>query len=186
VTEKRRARSRWQRSHNPFDKREYNRLTRQLKTALQDIRNATFETYISSLSKEDHYIWKATKQLKWTIPHVPPLLQEDGTWSISDKEKAAAFATYLTTVYSIPPATNTSTTENTVKTFLESTCPMKLPITPFSPTEVKDAINKCNSHKAPGSDLITGPILEALPQKAIELLTTIYNSMLRLTYFPLR
>jgi hypothetical protein len=46
-------------------------------------------------------------------------MQDDGTWSISDKEKAAAFATYLTTVYSIPPATITSTTENTVKSFLD-------------------------------------------------------------------
>ena len=72
VTEKRRARSRWQRSLNPLDKREYNRLTRHLKTSLQDIRNVTFETYISSLSKEDHSIWKATKQFKRPIPHVPP------------------------------------------------------------------------------------------------------------------
>jgi hypothetical protein len=62
---------------------------------------------------------------------------------------------------------------------------MTLPITPFSLTEVKDAIKKCNSHKAPGFDLITGPILQALPQKAILLLTTIYNSMLWRTYFPL-
>jgi hypothetical protein len=51
VAEKRRARNRWQRSSNPVDKREYNQLTRQLKAALQDTRNATFETYINSLSK---------------------------------------------------------------------------------------------------------------------------------------
>ena len=185
VTEKRRARSRWHRSRNPLDKREYNRLTRQLKTALQTIRNSTFETYISSLSRDDHTIWKATKQFKRPTLHVPPILRDDDTWSISDKDKATTFASHLTSVYSIPQADNASTTQDTVQTFLDSACPMMLPITPFSPTEVRDVINKCNSHKAPGYDLITGPILQELPQKAIVLLTTIYNSMLRLTYFPL-
>jgi hypothetical protein len=80
VTEERRARNRWQRSRNPIDKREYNQLTRQLKAALQDTRNATFETYINSLSKEDHTIWKATKQFKRPITHVPLILQGDGNW----------------------------------------------------------------------------------------------------------
>jgi hypothetical protein len=60
---------------------------------------------------------------------------------------------------------------------------MTLPIPPFSTTEVIEEINKCNYHKAPGFDLITGQILKELPRKAIEFLTTIYNSMLRLTYF---
>jgi hypothetical protein len=67
---------------------------------------------------------------------------------------------------------------------LDSACPMTLPITPFSPTKVKEEINRCNSHKALGFDLITGQILKELPINAVVLLTTIYNSMLRLTYFP--
>jgi hypothetical protein len=58
---------------------------------------------------------------------------------------------------------------------------MTLPITPFSPTEDKEKINKCNNHKAPGFDLITGQVLKELPRKAVVLLTTIYNSMLILT-----
>ena len=57
---------------------------------------------------------------------------------------------------------------------------MTLPIPPFSLVEV----SKCNNHKAPGFDLITAQILKELPQEAIVLLTFIYNSMLRLTYFP--
>jgi hypothetical protein len=44
VAEKRRARNRRQRSRNPIDKREYNQCTRHLRVALQDSRNATFET----------------------------------------------------------------------------------------------------------------------------------------------
>jgi len=122
---------------------------------LQDTRNATFETYITSLSKEDHSIWKATKQFKRPILHVPPILQEDGNWGQTDKDKATAFATYLSNVFSLPQTDYNNNTENVVKTFLDSACPMTLPITPFSLTEVKEAINKCNCHKAPGFDLIT-------------------------------
>jgi hypothetical protein len=44
--------------------------------------------------------------------------------------------------------------------------------------------NTCNSHKAPDFDLITGQVLQEIPTKAVVLLTTIYNSMPRLTYFP--
>jgi hypothetical protein len=87
VTEKRRARNRWQRSRNPIDKRKYNQLTRQLKAALQDTRKATFETYINSLPKEDHTIWKATKQFKRTITHVSPILQEDSNWGKQTRKK---------------------------------------------------------------------------------------------------
>jgi hypothetical protein len=57
-------------------------------------------------------------------------------------------------------------TENIVKIFLDIACPMTLPIKPFSPKEVKEEINKCNNHKAPGFDLITGQILKKLPKKS--------------------
>jgi hypothetical protein len=62
---------------------------------------------------------------------------------------------------------------------------MTLPIAQFSPTEVKEAIKKCNNNKAPGFHSITGLILRELPRKATVFLTTIYNSMVRLAYFPI-
>jgi hypothetical protein len=62
---------------------------------------------------------------------------------------------------------------------------MLLPIKPFSPREVVQEIKNINPHKAPGYDLFTGKILRQLPRKAIILLTTIYNSMLRMSYYPI-
>jgi hypothetical protein len=62
---------------------------------------------------------------------------------------------------------------------------MSLPITPFSPAEVSAMIASLNVRKAPGYDLISGKVLQELPPKAIVLLTTLYNSMLRLSYYPL-
>jgi hypothetical protein len=98
---------------------------RQLKAALQDTRNVTFETYINTLSKEDHTIWKATKQFKKPIIHVPPILMEDGNWGKTDKEKATAFAEYLSKVFTTPQTNNKNNNfKNIVKTSLGSACPM--------------------------------------------------------------
>jgi len=54
-----------------------------------------------------------------------------------------------------------------------------------TPNEVKYIINKLKIGKSPGYDLISNKILSHLPKKTIILLTYIYNSMLRLSYFPL-
>lgn len=62
---------------------------------------------------------------------------------------------------------------------------MSLPIKSFTPTEVKEEVNKLNTRKAPGYDLISGQILKQLPRKAMTLLTVIFNRMLSLSYFPI-
>jgi hypothetical protein len=60
-----------------------------------------------------------------------------------------------------------------------------VPIKPFSPKEVAEAIAHDNARKAPGYDLITGKVLKELPKKSVTLLTIFYNSMLHLSYYPL-
>jgi hypothetical protein len=62
---------------------------------------------------------------------------------------------------------------------------MFLPIPPFSPKEVAKAIARTNARKTPDYDLIKGKVLKELPKKAVTLLTILYNSMLRLFYYPL-
>ena len=46
-------------------------------------------------------------------------------------------------------------------------------------------IASLNVRNAPGYDLISGKVLQELPHKAVVLLNTLYNSMLRLSYYPL-
>jgi len=62
---KRRARKVLQRSRHAHDHHQYNRLSRHLKTALQELHNSSFEHYITHLSPADNTLWKATKQLKY-------------------------------------------------------------------------------------------------------------------------
>lgn len=61
---------------------------------------------------------------------------------------------------------------------------MSLPPKHIRPSEVKYAIDKSVRKKTPGFDLITAEVASQLPKEVILLLTHIYNSMIRLTYFP--
>lgn len=183
VTEKRKARKKWQQTKQRQNKTLYNRLTHQLHTELMKVRNDTFQYYITNLSPIDHTIWKATKKFNRPTASIPPIKNLDDTWARSDKEKADTFADHLATVFSTPqPIGNNDDTE--IASFLDVPCQMSLPLRPFSPAEVSRQIKLANPRKAPGYDLIVGEVLQNLPRKALVLLTTIFNSILRLNYFP--
>lgn len=67
---------------------------------------------------------------------------------------------------------------------LQSTLPMALPAKPTSPAEIMSIIKKLANIKSPGHDLISNKVVKNLPTKVIVHLTHIYNSALRLSYFP--
>jgi len=76
--------------------------------------------------------------------------------------------------------------DSVVEDYLDTPGQLSLPNRLFTPAEVWREINLINLLKAPGYDLITGKVLKELPRKALVLLTTIYNSILRLAHFPLQ
>ena len=61
---------------------------------------------------------------------------------------------------------------------------MSLSIRAFTAAEVKAALTKLNTRKAPRYDLISGQILKRLPRKTAVLLTAVLNRMLTLSYLP--
>lgn len=62
---------------------------------------------------------------------------------------------------------------------------MTLPPKHIRPSEVEHTIRKSTRRKTPRYDLITAEVALQLPKKSLLLLTHIYNSMLRLSHFPL-
>jgi len=91
---------------------------------------------------------KATRHLKHLTAHIPPILRKDGTWSITNDEKAATFASHLSKVFTAPLPDPHHDTSHTVQSYLDSPCPMTLPIPPLSLVEVTMEVSKCNNHKA--------------------------------------
>ena len=62
---------------------------------------------------------------------------------------------------------------------------MSLPSTLISPTDVSAAMGRLNVHKAPVYDLISVKVLRELLPAVVALLTTFFNSIHRLSYYPL-
>jgi hypothetical protein len=56
LADKRRARTKWQRSHTPSDKTTFNRLSSILKSQLKVMRTNSFKNYVSTLSRYDKSI----------------------------------------------------------------------------------------------------------------------------------
>lgn len=183
IQEKRKARGKWQRTRNPQNKTILNRLTHRLSVAMQEARNASFEHYITSLTLNDHSIWKAAKKFKRPVIAVSPIRNPVGSWARSNEDKANVFAEHLTQVFT---PTSSVIDETEIQTYLDAACQLSPPVKAFASSEVLSEIKLSNSHKAPGYDLIVGEILKHLPKKAIVLLTTIYNSILRLCHYPIQ
>jgi hypothetical protein len=127
-------------------------------------------------------LWKVTKKFKRPTITIPPIRKQDRSWARTNKEKTNLFTEYLATVFT--PDNKDNNNEDDIETFLNAPWQLSPPIRALSQTEVRNIINLLNPHEAPKYDLIAGIILENLPRKAIVFLTTIYNSMLRLCYFP--
>ena len=61
---------------------------------------------------------------------------------------------------------------------------MSLPIKPFTSLEVTELIHRLNPRKAPGHDQISNKTIKELPVKGIALISSIFNAILRLEYYP--
>jgi len=174
VAAKRRARRVWQRSRHAHDHLQYNRLSRHLKTALQELHNNSFEHNITHLPPTDNTLWKATKQLKHPHASVPPIRKPNNEWTRSDKDKANVFATHLADLFKAVHGH----TDDEVDDFITAPCQMSLPIRALTAAEVKTELTRLNTRKAPGYDLISGQILKRLSRRTVVLLTMVFNLIL--------
>lgn len=186
IAEKRRQRKKWQNKRNPNDKRLLNQLTRKIQSLLKERHNESFGNYLLSLSINDNSLWNATKGLKRPQKQVPALKKGPALYARSSAEKANMFGDHLSSVFQpFPPAADTDLEEQTeIEKFLDVPCQMAMPIKPISPSDIQYALKIIKKNKAPGYDLITGKMLQELPNMTIILITHIFNAMLRLSYWP--
>ncbi|KAL4123386.1 hypothetical protein QTP88_015582 [Uroleucon formosanum] len=148
--------------------------------------NFLFLTHnLTNLTPKDGSLWKATKKLLRYKASNLPLKKSDGSLTTSGLEKAELFKLHLSEIFhphlDIVDLENTNIVNTTLDTPLQPSPSVKS----FSPNEVKYLIHKYPLNKSPGFDIITSEVAKNLPKRAIVHLTHIYNSILRLSYFPL-
>lgn len=186
IKEKRRLRRKWQQSRNPTDKKIFNKACKNLKQKLYDAKNESLSYYLKGLTpfeNDENCLWRATKYLKRPTQRNIAIKNSNGEFCKSDEAKAEVFAKHLEQTFTSFPMCSLDQNEK-VQQFLDSSCQMDFPINPFSFAEVQSEINKLNNKKSPGYDSISAKIVKLLPKKAVKYLTTLYNSMLQLNFFP--
>jgi exonuclease III len=188
LMEKRAARKRWHNTRAPRDKQIYNRLAKELKQLLHNIKNSSVQHYLAGLTPTDetnYSLWKATRKLKRPQHHVPPIRKPNNTWARTEEQKAETFAEHLETVFSPHKQQLPTINDDTILQQLNIPHQMALPLSKIRIQELEQIIKR-DTHptKAPGYDLITGKILKELPKKGLQAITQIYNAIFRLEYFP--
>lgn len=183
---KRRLRKEWQRTRLPEDKTNLNRAVQNLRKRLKELKNDATGRYLSELSpfeNNEHNLYQCTKYLKRPQKRNTPIKTQNGSWCRSDKEIAAAYKDFLQETFT-PLSLCNPTDRQITADFLDSPCQMSLPIKPFTFMEVTGEIIKLKAKKSPGYDNINAKILKLLPKRAVVFLTTLFNSILRLSHFP--
>ena len=182
VRAKRRARAKWPRSRNPVDKNLYIRLTNNLKTKINAVKQETYRRYLSQLSTTDNIICKLGKKGKSPQTTNLPIRTPTGDCARSDHEKAELFDQHFKEVFK----PHSDDLDPEIETYLDSPLQMSMPIKNFTFTEVQQQIQKLNIKKAPGFELINGKVLSELPKEGIKFLVHLYNVVLRLKYWSLQ
>lgn len=180
VKAKRRARKRWQQSRDPADKNILNNLTQQLNREIKWHKENSLKDYVSNLTpeKESNYsLWKATKKVKNSVLHKPPIRKTDGTWAKSNMEKAETFSELLSSIFQ-PNSEHSDIDVNNITNTYENSIPL------VSRKELLSEIKKLKLKKSPGFDLITAQLLKNLPKKALKFLQLLLNAAIKLRYVP--
>ena len=187
IIDKRQLRKRWQNFRSPQDKAKLNKAATELKQLLLDHKQQAIQTYLESLSASeatDYSLWKATKRLKRPQIPIPPLRTAGGEWAKSDAQKANVLADHFAQVFRPYDSELSRSEEREIIHALGTPSRLNTPVKKFKLSEVRSMVNRLRSTKAPGYDLITGQILKELPDVGIKAITLIFNSILRIGYFP--
>lgn len=186
IADKRRARGKWQKTRSEMNKAELNRLTNKLTTEMWKIKNSKTEEFLKTVTAKkdtDYALWKATKYLKRTITHSPPIKDSKGDWAKSEADKAEVFREHLESIFK--PKVDEERERRMLHEIVDLDPNDPLEIRSISQTELVDLIRyKVKNKKAPGMDMITGEILKQLPGKAAAKLVKIFNAALTLCYVP--
>ncbi|KAL4127568.1 hypothetical protein QTP88_011735 [Uroleucon formosanum] len=172
ISQKRRARNTWQRTHYPIDKQRYNFFSNKLKSTLKKHKNQLYTSHIQSLSPSNGSPWRKTKALLKHKSTIPPLRYQNNNLATTDQDKSDLLANHLANTFKPHNISPDDTYMLQVDQFISSPLPIALPASPTTPGEVLSIVKKLRNNKSTGHDLINNKIVKNLPPKTIILLPT--------------
>lgn len=118
IVEKRRARALYQHTRLPSHKQKYNKLANHLKKVLAKHKSESLAIFLSNLSSKDSSLWRETKKIcKYKSANLP-IKNPDGSYVISDPDKAGLSKTHLSDIFQPHPDIFSHTNNNMVNDHL--------------------------------------------------------------------
>ena len=186
ITERRRARAKFQKSRFYKDRQHFEKINRITTTKISEFREEQNFNYLKELTPTpttDYSLWKATKYLKKSVGFSQPLKKPDGQWTKTHQEKTDEFCRHLSEVFKPHEHIISDIDIEAEKAKIIPSPPEE--IGKVSTTEVADTIKyKVKVKKSPGLDEVTGDMLKNLPKKAIRKIADIYNAIFKFQFFP--
>lgn len=188
IQAKHRARKKWQDTGDPQSKRCYNRLNKAVRNKTKLHKISQFESAVKEISENPDKMWTLHKRLlgKTTKTSNTTIKDEAGRVHYSPIDKANIIAHSLENRFrpNTSPINQTfiDNTECQVQQYLSLSSTNT--ITPTSPSELKSIIAELKRKKSAGPDKVTTEMLVYIPKNVTTYLTKIYNTCLKLQYFP--
>ena len=177
----------FQRTNSSEVRKIKNKLANKIDREIKKFENLNWDQKLQNLKVKDNSLWKMTKCLIKNKNEIPTLHGLNGLVT-TDEEKAAVLAYHYEKVHHLTEdmgddyGTERMVNNRYIK--IQNTVVNEEDIDLVSPREIKIAITRTGSRKAPGLDGIQNIILKNLPKKAFVQLTYIFNACLKLSYFP--
>lgn len=149
-------------------------------------RNSKWSNLLHHLKPGDKKFWKISRSLRCKGKHNLPHLMNHNHKVVSDTEKAELLANTFAKAHTLTLDYRHAVDSkvNSLVTNLSAHCPNIDEATFITVPEISQILSTLKSSKAPGFDDISNIVLKKLPEKAIKLLTCIFNSCIHLNYFP--
>lgn len=178
-------RRQYQRLRLPALKVEVNRLNRAIAQKMAELKNINFTKMIEIIDPYSKPFWKLCKVLK-SKPRPIPSLQVDGKVAVTPYEKAEEISLHFLKSHNIM-SDFTSPVESKVYDKVREFSLQQFELTDdikFYSGDIKFFIRSLKNFKAPGKDKVLNIAIKQYPSEIIELLTTLFNRCIEISYYP--
>ena len=177
----------WQRTIRHEYKATANRLSKQIRNGINEIRNMNWAAKLAQIKPNNRDLYQTTKFLKKRNKFLPPF-KINSDILLTAQEKADALAAQFECAHQNPLAdvhpTFTQKVNDEVENFINSPIPSNETLTEPSIRFIKAIIRKLKNTKAPGRDRISNTIIKKLPPIGIKYVHLIISLCMRNSYFP--
>ena len=196
IKEKRKARRKHQKTRDPMDNANFNRLTAKVKLEINKSGRTKWQdhcTGLNALKTSDGKLWSAIEAIDSSKParssQPPALRTSDGSLTSDPEITVNLLADHLEKVFKDPgdPSFDSTNLEkvNEVAPYLFTSPHRNQEAELITIEEVSNTIRDCvGKHGAPGLDGISNKAIRNLPSAIHQQLALIFNASLKLAYIP--